>query len=231
MADRENPGRYDVTNEQIEAAFDRAQRSFPGIVARYDAQTLRAEIQPAIRIRTANGQQITPTTVKIPVEWPSWGDIAIQGKLEPGDEVLVECMDRNWNAWLLAGGVVDYNAIGGRQAGYAVAKPAQVSDGRRPTPLGPDEAVRIGRKDGSSTVVLMDDGQVRIQSSDVRLGSSLGTPLPVARDTDDVVAATALVTWGNALAAFTGGVVPNPWVLGVTPVGDVKASSTEVEST
>jgi len=231
MADREHPGRYEVTDQQIQAVLDRVQRSFPAIVVKYDAQNFRAEVQPAIRIRASNGQQITPDVVEIPVKWPSWGGVSIVGKLVPGDEVLVECMDRNWRPWLLAGGIVDDVSIGGRQAGYAVAKPAQVSDGRRPDPLGAGEAVRVGMNDGSSTIVLMDTGQVRIQSSDVRLGSSLSPTLPVARDTDDVVAAAALVAWGNAIATFTGGAVPNPWVLGVTPVGDVKATSTEVTST
>jgi hypothetical protein len=231
MADSETPGRYEVTEGQINTALERVQRSFPAIVVSYDAQTMRAEVQPALRIRSKNGQQTTPTVVTIPVDWMSWGDHVIQGVLTQGDEVIVECMDRNWLAWLEAGGVADYNAIGGRQAGYAVAKPRQLSSGKRPGPLGAGEAVKIGKRDGSSTVLLMADGQVRIQSGDVRLGSSAGVPLAVARDTDDVVAATALVSWGAALATFTAGAVPNPWVLGVTPVGDVAASSTEVTST
>jgi hypothetical protein len=229
MADKENPGRYEVTEGQINTALERVQRSFPAIVVSYDAQTMRAEVQPALRIRSKNGQQTTPTVVTIPVAWPSWGEFVIQGVLSKGDEVLVECMDRNWLAWLEAGGVADYNAIGGRQAGYAVAKPRQLSSGKRPGPLGAGEAVKIGKRDGSSTVLLMADGQVRIQSGDVRLGSSAGVPLAVARDGDNVLAGAALFAWGNALFGATG--VANPWTQGVTPVGDVDASSTEVTST
>jgi hypothetical protein len=230
MADKEKPGRYEVTKAQIDTAFDRAQRSFPAIVVSYDGQTMRAEVQPAIRIRSKNGQQTTPTVVTIPVDWMSWGDHVIQGVLTQGDEVLVECMDRNWLAWLESGGVADYNAIGGRQAGYAVAKPRQLSNGKRPGPLGAGEAVKIGKRDGSSTVVLMADGQVRIQSSDVRLGSTGGATAPVARDSDNVLIAATMKTWADALAVATG--VVNPWVAGPTlPIGTVNASTTEVTST
>ena len=229
MADRANPDRYQVTNEQIKAVLERRQRSFPGIVVSYDAQTMRATVQPALRIRSANGQQTTPKSVQLPVAWPSWGEIVIQGKLAPGDEVIVECQDRNWLAWLQQGGVVDYNAIGGAQAGYAIAKPTQVSDGRRPQALGPGEAVRVGRRDGSSTVVIMDDGQLRVQSTDVRLGSAVGLPLAVARDNDPISAGAVLFAWGAALTVATG--VPNPWTQGVTPVGSIDASTTEVTST
>ena len=105
-----------------------------------------------------------------------------------------------------------------------------MSNGRRPGPLGAGETARVGRKDGSSTVIIMDSGQLRVQSDDVRLGSSTGLPLAVARHTDDVVAAATLFAWGAAIAASPAA-VPNPWVQGVTPVGDIKASSTEVEST
>jgi hypothetical protein len=174
MADKETPGRYEVTEGQINTALERVQRSFPAIVVSYDAQTMRAEVQPALRIRSKNGQQTTPTVVTIPVDWMSWGDHVIQGVLTQGDEVVVECMDRNWLAWLEAGGVADYNAIGGRQAGYAVAKPRQLSSGKRPGPLGAGEAVKIGRRDGLTTVVLMSDGRVRIQATEVEMTAGAG---------------------------------------------------------
>jgi len=238
VADPENPDRFGVTAAQIELALARSQRCFPAIVVSYDEETMRAEVQPALRIRGAKtGSQTTPTVVTIPVAWPSWGDFVIQGVLEPGDEVLVECVDRNWLAWLQAGGVVDYNAIGGRQAGYAVARPLALSNGKAPGKLGQGEAVKIGKRDGSATVVIMADGQVRVQASDVRLGSSVGAPLAVGRDTDPVTMLAVITTFFTQVAAVLN--APGP-VIGapatITPIvtttiGTIAATSTEVTST
>lgn len=215
MPDRDKPGRYEVTNQQIQAALERAQRSFPGIVVKYDAQTLRAEVQPALRIRTSRGQQVTPSTVVIPVAWPSWGEFGLQGKLSPGDEVIVECMDRNWLAWLSSGGVADYNAIGGRQAGYAVAKPMQVSDARRPTPLGPGEELRFGRKDGLATVVVTNDGRIRLQGVDVELALGAG----IARFLTDLhTGVTAWIPVPNDGAASLKTSLA-PWLALIPPTG------------
>lgn len=219
MANPDDPTENDTIRAEIRAAKSRWDNEFPAIVESYDEQTLRATVQPAIRIRAKSGQQITPSPVTIPVEWISWGPHVFQGKLVKGDEVIVECMDKNWNTWLLTGGVVDDVAIGGSSAGYAVAKPRQLSTVNRPTPLAPGEEIKIGRKDGLTTVTLLSDGTIKLAGVDVELTAgaglsqfltvlhtAIGVWVPIANDGGAALQA-ALAGW-LALTPPTGGAPP-----------------------
>jgi hypothetical protein len=233
MANNDQPTDANVHTVAILSVLDRWQCSFPGIVAQVADLEGRVLVQPAIRIPARNGQQVTPRPVLIPVAWPSWGVYGFQGVLAVGDEVLVRCQDKNWLAWLVTGGQVDDVAIGGHQSGYAVAEPVQLSKPRRLPPLPTGTALRIGTKDGSTTVVFGVDGSISVQSGNVRLGAAATAPaLAVARDTDAVDTNVAFTTWRTNVEAGVlaggGGVVP-PLV--GTAIGTVDASSTEVTST
>ena len=232
MSGADQPSAIDVHRVAIAATLARFQCSFPGIVTSAEGPDGRVGVQPAIMIATKAGQQIPAKPITIPVAWPSWGGIAIQGKLGVGDEVIVECMDRNWLSWLQSGGVVPYTGTGGHQAGYAVAKPVQSSTPNRPSPLPPSTLMLIGTKDGATTIVMGADGSVSVQSSIVRIGASTSPALPVARDLDPANTTAAFTTWRTAVEAGVlaagGGVVPP--LIGLA-VGTVSASSTEVTST
>jgi len=230
MSGADQPSAIDVHRVAIAATLARFQCCFIGIVTQPEGPDGRVVVQPAIMIATKSGQQVPASPVTIPVAWPSWGGIVIQGKLSVGDEVLVECQDRNWLSWLESGGVVPYTGTGGHQAGYATATPAQLSAPNRPPPLPATTLMLIGTKDGATTIVLGVDGSVSVQSSIVRIGASTSPALPVARDLDTITPGAALFTWAAALTVATG--VPNPWTAGVGPsVGTVSATSVEVTST
>ncbi len=231
MPDNDQPSDIDVHSVAIASVLDRFQCSFPGLVVEAADSQGRVKVQPAIRIRARNGQQLTPKVVLLPVEWPSWGGGAygVQGKLAVGDEVLVRCQDKNWLAWLEVGGEVDDRAIGGHQSGYAVATPVQLSKPRRLDPLPASVAMQVGTTDGQTTVVLGEDGSISVQSGNVRLGSSASPALPVVRDTDPVDTNAAFTAWRTAMEAAVLPVVVPPLI--GTAIGRSAATSTEVTST
>jgi len=218
MPGRDSPTDIDVHNAAISSALSRFQCSFPAIVTAPAAADGRVQVQPAIRIPSTS-RQSTSRPVTIPVAWPSWGDIVIQGVLEVGDEVLVRCQDKNWLAWLETGGVADDVGVGGHQAGYAVAEPVQISVPRRAPPLAPTDALRIGRKDSLTTIVLGVDGSITLNATEVSMTAGEGVSkfltdlhtqvaawVPVANDGGAALKA-ALVGW-LALIPPTGGNPP-----------------------
>jgi len=221
MSGADQPSAIDVHRVAIAATLARFQCSFPGIVTSAEGPDGRVGVQPAIMIATKAGQQIPAKPITIPVAWPSWGGIVIQGKLGVGDEVIVECMDRNWLSWLQSGGVVPYTGTGGHQAGYAVARPVQSSTPNRPSPLPASVALRIGRKDSLTTIVLGVDGSITLQGTDVALTAGAGLSqflttlqlgvsawVPVPND-GGAALKVALAAW-LALTPPTGGPVPPP---------------------
>lgn len=230
MSGKDNPTDYEVITATFEASISRRQSEFPGLVVAPLLLDGRVNVQPAIMIPASNGQQTPAKIVTIPIAWPSWGDIVIQGKLSVGDEVLVECMDKNWLAWLEVGGVSPDLAPGGHQSGYAVASPVQVSKVRRPIALDVATKLLVGTRDGTSTVVYGEDGSISVQSALVRLGAATTpTALPVARDTDPVNTNAAFTTWRTAMEAAVLPVVVPPLI--GTAIGTSSATSTEVTST
>ncbi len=232
MPNNDDPSEIDIHAVAMASALDRFQCSFPAIVTQAANALGRVTVQPAIRIRSRNGQQLTPKAVVIPVAWPSWQGYVMQGRLAPGDEVLVRCQDKNWLAWLESGGVIDDTAIGGHQSGYAVAEPIQLSKARMPGPLPAGTALRIGTTDGATTVVFGDDGSIGVQSGAVRLGASASPALPVARDSDPVSQSASLEAFMSAVAGFINAAVPGTVVFPVAdPIGAVSATSVEVTST
>lgn len=230
MAGTDNPSAIEVQAAAFASLISRRQNVFPGVVTSVEVDG-RVVVQPGIMIASRNGQQTPAKPVTIPIGWLSWGDVAIQGKLAPTDEVDVVCQDANWLSWLESGGVTPNLAPGGHQSGYAVAMPIQMSKVRRPPPLGPTDKIRVGTIDGLSTVVWGEDGSISVQSSQVRLGAAASPTLAVGRNTDPVDTNAAFTTWRTAVevgvAAGGGGVVPP---LAGTTIGTLTATSGEVES-
>lgn len=219
--DRDNPQLEQIIEDTARREIHRAQTCFPALVVGSEGSDGRVTVQPAIRIVNRRGQQFTPKPVTIPVGWPSWGPFVIQGRLGEGDEVVVRCMDKNWNAWLAQGGVVDNTQPGGRQAGYAHAEPRLFSSSKKPGLLDASLVLRIGRKDSLTTVELNADGSIRLAATDVTLSSGAGLSqflttlqsaiagwVPVAMD-GGAALKSALAAW-LALTPPTGGSPPPP---------------------
>ena len=171
---RNNPTPTSVIQAGTAAALSRFQCSFPAICTTPESADNRVTVQPAIRIASKRGQQTDPKPVTIPVKWLSWGPFVIQGKLTVGDEVMVECRDKNWNAWLEEGGVVDDTQEGGHQSGYAHACPVMTSNAQRPGVNPAGVGLRIGRKDSLTTVEIRSDGSIKLAATDVTLTTGAG---------------------------------------------------------
>ena len=209
---------------------------WPAIVESYNAASGMATVHPAIRVKDrTTGKAYDLGPYRVPVLWHRAGEGVDDGHLVEGDEVLLIPCTPTFGAWLLAGGTQD-GAGAGAVLGNAFAVPMAASSKRRPSPP-PVGTMRRGRPDGTATV-LMDVGallptgrSIKVQAPSVSLGSAVLPKKKVARDGDPVLCGSTLFAWGQAIDTFTIGVIPNPWVQGVTVVGTVQASSTEVEST
>ena len=62
----------------------------PGIVEKYDANTRRATVRPAIKVRLTNGEEHSrPSIVNCPVVWMATGNYSFIMDLSPGDPVFL----------------------------------------------------------------------------------------------------------------------------------------------
>jgi hypothetical protein len=202
------------------------------IVDTYSTDNATAVVKPTHRIvDRKSGKAYDLGPFEVPVAWPRWGPVGIEGVLEPGDEVAVHCPDHALRSWLAQGGIIDSPGPG-RKLGDAYAVPAGFSNNNRPS--GQSGDTRIGRRDGTATVIITvtGTGEVRIQAPSVVLGAELSPKLAVARDTDPVSQRAALTSWASQVAGFINGLAPGtvapPAIL--DPIGTISATSTEVES-
>ena len=228
MAGRDDPEIKDV----IEATGVTTRRFWTmlGIVDSYDAAKATAIVRPTPRLRDRkSGKAYELGPVELPVAWPAWGDVVIQGELSKGDEVEITTGDASYRAWFLDGGVTDSQGPG-RKIGDAWCSPVALSIGRRATV--PSGEVYLGRRTGAATVIITvtGAGEVRVQAPSVVLGAEPTPKLAVARDGDPVTSSAAFTTWRTSveagiLAAGGGVVVP---LVGAT--GEVQATSAEVSS-
>jgi hypothetical protein len=231
MAGEDNPELKDTLRET--GVLERRFWTMVGVVDSYDAETLEATVLPTPRMKDRlSGRAYDLGPVTLPVAWPVMfgGDVVIQGELAKGDEVEISVPDANMLPWFQQGGVVD-SAGPGRKLGGGWCKPVGLSTQRRPDGVGGEFV--LGRASGDATVVITvtGPGQVRIQAPSVELGAAASPKLPVARDTDPVNTNAAFTAWRSAveagILAAGGGVVPP---LAGTAIGNVSATSTEVES-
>ncbi len=85
--------------------------ALPGIIQRFDAQTMACEVQIAIEIPVTDattGDQVSvplPLLVNCPVQFPSGGNCTLTFPVAPGDECLVVFASRCIDAWWQSGGV------------------------------------------------------------------------------------------------------------------------------
>lgn len=201
---------------------------WPAIVDSYDPATGQAVVLTTPRVREYASEKVyEPSPISVPVVWFGSASVAIDTELVQGDEVLLIPCAPSIRAWLTQGGLTDGTGPG-RSLGDSVAFPVRLSGPRRPG--APGVRLRVGDSSGSGAVLINVDagGEVRVQAASVSLGAEVSPKKPVGRDGDNTLAGAALFAWGTALAGATG--VPNPWTQGVTPVGALQATSTEVES-
>lgn len=230
MAGKDNPEIKDVI--RATGAIERKFWTMVAVVDSYDAESIEATVTPTPRMKDAqSGKTYDLGPITVPVSWPVFfgGAVAIQGELRKGDEVKITVPDADLRAWYTQGGIVDPSGRG-RKLGGGWCEPVGLSTQRRPSSAGGE--FRIGRQDGTATVVITVDGsgQVRIEAPSVVLGAAASPKRPVGRDEDPVSSTAAFTTWrtdveAGILAAGGGVVAPL-----VGPIGQVDATSVEVES-
>ena len=106
--------RYSDEIEMLQHAMDGRQAqihtSLPGVIIKYDATTMTAEVQPAIKTTVINpdGTQTLVNTAPIhdvPVHFPGGGGHLLTFPVKTGDECLLMFSQRSIDHWFQLGGV------------------------------------------------------------------------------------------------------------------------------
>ncbi|MCA9682321.1 MAG: hypothetical protein KC457_09015 [Myxococcales bacterium] len=245
------PTDNDADRERDRWTRSRIRTAFVAVVEAFDDATNLAVIRHKRRaVLTPAGRVVDPPKriTEVPVAWPRFGGMEIRGELVAGDVVLIVVSDRELAPQLAqAGQLIDGAELRMHDDNDAIALPIGFSLGDKPMPAA-GGVVRIGREDGLATLllsrdpqgqapavrlvtdgaeVLLDGGQIKVQASAVRLGQDLpAIAKAVARDGDSVTRSAAFEVWQQAVsaAAFVAPLPPGP-------LGDVVATSTDVEAT
>jgi hypothetical protein len=116
--------------DQIDGIIERHAKGtwtmLPGVVESYNAATLRADVQPALKqgVITEDNDRVAetlPVVPNCPVAWPH----GYLGTLAPGDHVVLIFASGSLDVWLTRGGVVDPNDDHRSDLSDAVAFPLQ----------------------------------------------------------------------------------------------------------
>lgn len=90
---------------QIDARLKDLHTCLPGIIAKFDAATQTASVQPAIkRVFTEKGAVNLPLCVDVPVAFPGGGDFFVTFPVQAGDECLLLFSERAIDLWHAQGG-------------------------------------------------------------------------------------------------------------------------------
>ena len=239
MSDRKPTGIDPIANA-VDAARTDIRTIVPAQIVTYNPATQRANVQPAIKCRFADGTVLPLAQVtEAPVAWPRGGGWAIHWTLAPGDTVALLVADRAIDRWLTQGGIVDPQDRRRHHITDAIVFPGLNTD-LDPNPLGATalvDGLTIGREDGTATIKIGAAGNVEIDAAtSIKLGSAAAA-LGVARATDPTLLNAADVALLTGLAAAWAAVQPagGPLVApGATPLpagaglGTITAGSAKV---
>jgi len=194
MSDRQ-PTELDGVANAVDALQTAIRTFTPGTVVKYNAATQRADVQPSIKCITADGKALTlPQIVECPVAWPRGGGWSMHWNLAPGDTVGILVSDRELDLWMTQGGQVEPRTTRRHELTDAIVLPGLNTD------LDPNAAalpteLRLGREDGTATLLIGLDGTVTLEAAvNVKLGS-IGATLANARVTDTTAPGASMTAW------------------------------------
>ena len=157
MTRRDPDTAYDTLPQALRFVCDQLCRSLrtavPGIVAAYRPDTMRATVQPAVRLDGADPDPRAPL-LDVPVLWPGNSRWAVHAPLAPGDTVLVVFCERDIAAFkqtLREGPPPTGRALSANDS-VAVPTLSAEPDGGPP----PDGAIAVTSADGATSITLTD---------------------------------------------------------------------------
>lgn len=108
MIQNETPTLSKVVTEAIEARLTDLHVALPGRVEKFDKTTMKADIQPLLQRKFANGDLVDlPVITDVPVMFPRTASAIISMPLKKDDTGLIICSERSLDTWVLKGGIVD----------------------------------------------------------------------------------------------------------------------------
>lgn len=220
MSAQRTPNAVDMVELILGLAQGRIHTALVARVLEYDVATRTADLQPVIKGRTREGEEIERAPL-YGVACPAlaWGEWFIAADYSPGDEVLVLVLERSHEEWRdgKAGAQGQVAPSDGRRHDLRDAVVLLRIDPDAEQPAAPQPgALTLSRRDGSVQVILT--------ASEVRLGHHTATaPVALAPEVLAQLQAIAaalgpIATWFNAgvvAANDAGAPVPASFVPGV----------------
>lgn len=157
--------------DELRAVVDdrlrRLNTALPGRIESYDASTRKAEVQPLVKEKYADGTILTlPRISGVPVVMPTTGSAGVALPIANGDPVLILFAQRSIDRWLTNGGVQEANDTRMHALSDAIAI-AGLFD------------FTASHSDGSGLRVYNDDGEISVEASE-DLSQSAGGAATIA---------------------------------------------------
>ncbi len=101
MSDNERPDLWDAITAAIESRLSGIHVALPGLVEKYDHETAKAEVLPALRKNYREGAaESLPIIANVPVVWPRTSEFIMAAPLARGDGVLLVFSERSLDEYL-----------------------------------------------------------------------------------------------------------------------------------
>lgn len=138
----------DIVNDRLR----RVKTACPGRILSYDASTRKAEVEPLVQEKYADGTLLTPPRIaNVPVVMPSTANAGLVLPVGNGDPCLLVFAQRSMDRWLAQGGVQE----------PADSRMHATSDAIAIVGLFP---FSVSHSDGSGLRLHNDNGNVRVEA-------------------------------------------------------------------
>jgi hypothetical protein len=170
----------DVINDRLR----QVNTCLPGRISSYNAATRKADVQPLIKEKFADGQILSlPRIPNVPVVMPGNSDAGLVLPIGEGDPVMLLFSQRSMDRWLTQGGEQESADIRMHALSDAIAIPGLFS-------------FDVSHSDGNGVVLKNGNILIRLHSSTVAIGTSTVELLDeITKALDDIVTGLATIPY------------------------------------
>ncbi|WP_312740924.1 Gp138 family membrane-puncturing spike protein [Cedecea neteri] len=220
-----------VLSTERQIMKDQMRVAMPGIIQSFDAATLTAEVQPALRSVQQNNDGTTstqdyPVLVDVPVIFPRGGGCTLTFPVKAGDECLLIFADRCIDFWWQSGGVQE--TVDSRQHdlsdAFAIVGPQSQAQKISGISMA---AAQLRTDDGAAFVEVAAGHDVKVQTPGKLTANALGG----TEITSPTIVLNGAVTINGSLHQGLGESGGGATMLGpITVTNDVTAGGVSVKS-
>lgn len=206
----ENPSLAQLLQIAIDARMNDVCTCMPGTVVSYNRVKQTASIQPSLKRKYANGDEVLlPIVNSVPVVFPRSGGQWVHFDLKKDDVVTLIFSQRSLDIWKKKGGAVTPNDPRKFNLSDAYAMPGGYPEVAPFTPNGPEGSIEFAN--GANHVVIEKDGKVKAKNGGGFIEMSAQGKFKMSNNTNELFA--LLVQLTDILSTTTTNTIYGPMKL------------------